>query len=168
MLDPGLAGIIVLPVIADGKLDGPVEKLLHPGTFGADGALYILLETARNGRHRKHYMRTGVPDCTGDVAQGCKLGLSYGHGGDAAAVHHHGIESGDMGEAVVQRKHDKHHRILVDADDGCSLLHVRGIVAMSQQDTLRIGGSAGGVADVGIVVGADGCDALFELDSVIL
>ena len=72
-----------------------------------------------------------------------------------------------MGEAVVEREDDQHHVVLGDGDDAVALGHVGRVVAVGQQDALRVGGGAGGVADVGVVVGAHALVAGHELGLVL-
>ena len=68
-----------------------------------------------------------------------------------------------MREAVVERKDDEHHVAFIYADYGVRLLNVRGVVAVRQKDTLRIGGGSGGVADVRKIVRTNRLVASHEL-----
>ena len=145
MLVPGLAGVIVFLIVAYCQIDREVEEFLHPGALGLDARLDVLLEGAGKGGNAEHHVGLHVLDGSRHVAQGGQLGFAHGNGGDAAAVHHHGVESGHMRKAVVQREDDEHPGAFFDADDRSPLLHVRGVVAVSEQDALRVCRGAGGV-----------------------
>ena len=72
-----------------------------------------------------------------------------------------------MGEAVVKRQDDEHHSPLLHVDDRRALLHVGRIVTVCEKDALGIGGGAGSVAYVGIVVGTYGSDAPLEFPGIV-
>ena len=71
-----------------------------------------------------------------------------------------------MREAVVQREDDEHRGVRADGDDRVALGHVGRVVAVRQEDALRVRRRAGGVGDVRIVVRADGLEAGLELVAV--
>ena len=52
-----------------------------------------------------------------------------------------------------QRKDYKHGLALRNADNTAALFHVCSIIAMGEENTLRVGGGAGSVGDVCIVIG---------------
>ena len=100
-------------------------------------------------------MRTGFRDGRRDIAQGRQGILADRDEGDGPAVEHHRIHAGHMREAMVERQDDQHDVVLVQGDHGVALGHVGGIVAVGQQDALRIGRRAGRIGDVGVVVRTD-------------
>ena len=83
-------------------------------------------------------------------------------------MEHHSIEAGDVGKAVVQRQENEHHVPAVNGDYGVALLDVGSVVPVGEEDALRVGCGARSVADVGVVVRADGGDALLELARMLL
>ena len=73
-----------------------------------------------------------------------------------------------MGEAMVKRQNDKHHRILRNRNHRMGLLHIGSIVPVSQEDTLRVSRGAGGIADIGIIIRSDGLVSPLERSRILL
>ena len=73
-----------------------------------------------------------------------------------------------MREAVVERQDDQHGPALAYLDHRAALLDIGRVVAMGEQDALRVGGGAGGIADVGVIVRAHGSYALLKFRSTVL
>ena len=67
-----------------------------------------------------------------------------------------------MRKAMVKRQDDEHDGVARHADDRASLLHIGGVVAVGQQDTLRVCRGAGGVGDIGIVIWLHRLVSLYE------
>ena len=156
-------GVVIFLVVFDGVVQGEVEEFLRETALLLDGAFDVLLEVAGQGRNGQHHVRTHLGDGHRDVPEGGQGILADGHEGDGAAVEHHGVHAGHMGEAVVQRQDDEHDVFLSDGDDGVALCHVGGVVALGKEDALGIRRCAGSVGNVGIVVRADGLVAGHKL-----
>ena len=145
------SAVVVLLVVCDCVLEGEVVELLRGLALLLDSAFDCLLEGAADCRHGEHHVRMDLLHCRDDVAKLRSRGLAR-HRGDASAVGHHGVEAGNVSEAVVHREDDEHDLTTSDVDYGSALLHIGGVVAVSKENTLRISCGTGGVADVGVVV----------------
>ena len=66
---------------------------------------------------------------------------------------------------MIERKDDKHLVTLIHTNDRVSLLYICSIVSMCKEDTLRVSGRTGSVADVCIIIRPD---RLISLDELIL
>ena len=163
LLPAGLPGIVIFSVVGYRLLETYIIQLLGERAALPDGLLEILLEVLGERGHGKHHVGTDFAYGHGDVLQKGDRALAAGDGGYASAVAHHHIETGDMGETVVKRQYYEHHRAFVDTDDRARLLDIGRVVAVGQQYSLGVGGGAGGVADVGVVVGSHRGDALLKL-----
>ena len=108
------AAIVVFLVVGDGIPDREVEEFLHLRAFGLDAAFDVFLEIAGQCRHGEHGVRPRLPDGRRHVLEGGQRVLADRHEGDAAAVEHHGVHAGHMGEAVVEREDDQQHFVLVE------------------------------------------------------
>ena len=160
------AAVVVFLVVLDGVLDGEVEEFLHLRALLLDAGLDVLLEVAGEGRDGQHHVRARLGDGRRDVAQGGEGVLADGHEGDGAGVSHHRVHARHVREAVVQREDDEHRGVRADGDDRVALGHVGRVVAVRQEDALRVRRRAGGVGDVRVVVRADGLEAGLELVAV--
>ena len=145
------SAVVVLLVVCDCVLEGEVVELLRGLALLLDSAFDCLLEGAADCRHGEHHVRMDLLHCRDDVAKLRSRGLAR-HRGDASAVGHHGVEAGNVSEAVVHREDDEHDLTTSDVDYGSALLHIGGVVAVSKENTLRVSCGTGGVADVGVVV----------------
>ena len=146
------AGIVILLIIGNGQPEGELVQFLHFGAFLTHARFDVFAEIACQRRHRKHHHRTNLADGDRDIFECGYRSLSYRHRRNAAAIRHHGIETRYVGETMVQRQDNQHHIVHIDADYGMRLLHVGRVIAMGEQDSLRIGCRAGGIADIGIIV----------------
>ena len=149
------APVVVFLIIGNGIAHREVEEFLHRRALGLDAGLDILFEITCERGHGQHHMRTGLADGRGNILEGGEGVLADGHEGDAAAVIHHCVHTGHMGEAVVQREDDEHYVPLFDGNDRVTLGHVGRVVAMGQHDAFGIGRGTGGIADVGHIVRSD-------------
>ena len=69
---------------------------------------------------------------------------------------------------MVERQDDEHDRVRLNGHYRVSLLHIGSIVPVSQENALRVGSGSRGVADIGIVVRADGSVAGLEFARMLL
>ena len=162
------AAVVILLVVGNSEVQCEIVELLHLRTLGLDGSLDILLEIAGKSRNRKHHVRAYFLDSHRDIAESSHRGLSDRYCSDTAAVGHHRIESGNVGEAMVERQDDEHDRVRLNGHYRVSLLHIGGIVPVSQENALRVGSGSRGVADIGIVVRSDGSVAGLEFARMLL
>ena len=136
------SAIVIFFIIGDCVLYCKIEKLLNSRALRFDCSLYVLLEIARQSRHRQHHVRTGFPDGGRYIPERGKCVLSDRHESNASSVRHHSVHSGYMRETMVKRQDDEHHIVLFDIDDRCSLLNIRSVIAVRKQDALGICGGA--------------------------
>ena len=160
------AAVVVLLVVGDREVEGVVVELLDLRPLLVDRGLDVLLEVARQSGNRQHHVRTDLLDRYRNIPERRQRIGSDRNCGDAAAVGHHRVEAGHVGEAVVQRQDDKHRGVGFHSDHRMSLLHVRRVVAVGQKNTLRVGCGAGSVADRGVVIRLYGFVAFLELGLV--
>ena len=159
--------VVIFLIVGNGKLESEIVELLDSRAGLPDTGLYVLLEVAGKSRNREHDVRSDLLDGHRHVLQcGQRVG-SDRYGGDAAAVGHHGVEACHVCETVVERKQDEHRRIRLDADDGMRLFHIGRVVAVGQEDSLRICSGTRSVADGGDVVRADRFVTGLELSLVV-
>ena len=69
---------------------------------------------------------------------------------------------------MVQRQDDEHHRISRNGYHRVSLLDIGGVVPVCQENTLWVGCSSGGIADVGVIIRSDGFVPVLQFTRVIL
>ena len=153
----------VFLVVLDVQLQRVVVQRLHFRAFLLDARLDILLEITRQRGHTQHHVRTRFLNRHRDVLQRSQSGLAYRNGSDTATRRHHEIETRHVRKTVVHRQDDQHHAVHGYIYHRVRLLHVRRIVAVSQQDTLRVGRSARSVRDVRVVVRTNTLVARLEL-----
>ncbi len=147
------AAVPVLLIIFNGVLERKLVEFLHKLALCLDACLDALAEITRQSRNGKHDHRAYFLDRQWDILQRSQCRLADRHRGDRATVGHHGVEACHMRKAVVERKNDEHDIVGVDTDNRACLLHIGGIVAVGEQDTLRVCRRSRGVRDVGVVVG---------------
>ena len=149
---PALALREGILVVAVSRLKRQLEELLGRGTLGADRRLDVLAEVLGQSGHREEEVRLHLADVERYVTQrlhrrSTHLRRSYG-----STTGNHDVEAGHMGEAVVERQDDERAPTLGNRDAGQGLLHVRGVVAVCQDNTLRVGRRARRIGNRCVVV----------------
>ena len=154
--------VVALLIVGYCHVEGEMIQFLHLGPLGLYSSLYVLLEILGQGRDAQHHGRLQLLYAHRNVPQRLHRSASCRHRTYRGPVGHHRIESGDMGEAVVQRQDYQHPVLRCHAYHRLRLLHIGCVVPVCQEYSLGVSRCTGCIADVGIVVGADGLISLPE------
>ena len=149
---PALALCVAILVILVGNLQCKLKELFDLWSLLVNRSLDILAEILCQRRNGQQYMRLNLADIYRYILQCFEWGATNLRCRHRSTTSHHNIEACNMGKAVVEWQDDKHRIVRRDRDTSQCLLDICGVVAVCQDNTLRVCRSTRSVGDCGVVI----------------